>query len=259
VSELRLATRICRRHAQADGAAARAFGGPTIDRAEMATFYGRSAKDHIRKSQAAGASGQFGPGAFHAWAAKNAAETAAHHAIFLFGRNERRPHMRKRILLPIFLLALTIASIAGAAAPVYQRRDLTPGMTLKVTAAEVCRPGYSATVRNVPRSWKQAVFERYGMDTVAHSCCEVDHLISLELGGSNDILNLWPEPYLPQPGAREKDVAENYLHRQVCSGKMTLRDAQRAIVADWYAVYLAASGTQAGARRQGPRLQPPTR
>jgi hypothetical protein len=70
-------------------------------------------------------------------------------------------------------------------------------------------------------------------------CCEVDHLISLELGGSNDIKNLWPEPYLPRPGARQKDVLENWLHKQVCSGKMPLSDAQRMIATDWYAPYLA--------------------
>jgi hypothetical protein len=68
---------------------------------------------------------------------------------------------------------------------------------------------------------------------------EEDHLISLELGGHpTDPANLWPERYQPRPGAREKDAVENYLHRQVCEQKMTLRDAQRAIAADWYKVYL---------------------
>ena len=48
---------------------------------------------------------------------------------------------------------------------------------------------------------------------------EIDHLIPLELGGSNEMSNLWPQPYRPQPDAREKDVLENYLYRQVCSGR----------------------------------------
>ena len=68
---------------------------------------------------------------------------------------------------------------------------------------------------------------------------EEDHFISLELGGSpTDPRNLWPEPYGPKPGAREKDAVENYLHKQVCSGAMTLAQAQRAITTDWYKVYL---------------------
>jgi hypothetical protein len=71
-------------------------------------------------------------------------------------------------------------------------------------------------------------------------CYEEDHLISLGLGGaSRDPKNLWPEPYKPTPGAKEKDWVENYLHRQVCTGKMTLQDAQHAITTDWYAVYVA--------------------
>jgi hypothetical protein len=69
-------------------------------------------------------------------------------------------------------------------------------------------------------------------------CCEVDHLISLEIGGSNDIKNLWPEPYYPRPGAREKDKLENWLRKQVCSGTMSLEQAQQIISRDWYAGYL---------------------
>jgi hypothetical protein len=65
----------------------------------------------------------------------------------------------------------------------------------------------------------------------------VDHLISLELGGSNDIKNLWPQPYYPRPGAHEKDVLENWLHRQVCVGNITIERAQQAIAQDWYTAY----------------------
>jgi hypothetical protein len=70
---------------------------------------------------------------------------------------------------------------------------------------------------------------------------EEDHLIPLELGGHpTDPRNLWPEPFqgsIPEGGARYKDKVENYLHRQVCSHQMTLADAQRLIVVDWYRVY----------------------
>ena len=69
---------------------------------------------------------------------------------------------------------------------------------------------------------------------------EEDHLISLELGGHpTDARNLWPEPYSPKPGAREKDVVERYLHRQVCQGVLPLSEAQQQIATDWYKVYVA--------------------
>ena len=65
-------------------------------------------------------------------------------------------------------------------------------------------------------------------------------LISLELGGHpRDPRNLWPEPYKPTPGARQKGGVETFLRRQVCNGAMTLEDAQRAIATDWFAIYQA--------------------
>jgi hypothetical protein len=65
----------------------------------------------------------------------------------------------------------------------------------------------------------------------------VDHLISLELGGSNSIANLWPEAAEPTPGYHQKDQVENYLHQQVCDGKMSLHDAQFQIATNWLNVY----------------------
>jgi len=67
---------------------------------------------------------------------------------------------------------------------------------------------------------------------------EVDHLISLELGGSNDIANLWPQSYVSEPfNAHIKDKLENKLHALVCSGRITVETAQKAIANDWTAAY----------------------
>ena len=52
-----------------------------------------------------------------------------------------------------------------------------------------------------------------------------DHLISLELGGHpTDPRNLWPEPY---PRASDVDQEENRLNDLVCSGEISLAEAQR--------------------------------
>lgn len=85
----------------------------------------------------------------------------------------------------------------------------------------------------------QAVYPLYGAVKKPGKCCEIDHLISLELGGDNGITNEWPQPYEPRPGAHEKDQVENWLHKQVCSGKISLAQAQAEIATDWYSVYLA--------------------
>lgn len=42
---------------------------------------------------------------------------------------------------------------------------------------------------------------------------------------------------MPNPGAKQKDRVENYLHRQVCSGEITLEEAQNALRNDWVRVY----------------------
>jgi hypothetical protein len=68
--------------------------------------------------------------------------------------------------------------------------------------------------------------------------CEVDHLISLEIGGANDRANLWPQPYSGTVwNAHVMDRLENKLHTLVCAGAVTLEDAQRETAANWIAVY----------------------
>jgi hypothetical protein len=102
-----------------------------------------------------------------------------------------------------------------------------------VTARKVCQPGYAVKVRFVEPSTKDLVYARYGVPPGAHSGYEIDHLIPLELGGSNSMRNLWPEAAAPRPGFHEKDRLEDRLHGLVCSGRMTLRRAQRLIARDW--------------------------
>lgn len=115
---------------------------------------------------------------------------------------------------------------------------LTPGATfMLITKEDVCTPGYTKLVRDVDSKKKKEVFKRYGIPQVPWAY-EVDHLVSLELGGSNELTNLWPEAYDSPSGARQKDVVENYLHRQVCAGKITLKQAQELIKGDWYKIYL---------------------
>jgi hypothetical protein len=117
---------------------------------------------------------------------------------------------------------------------------LTPGhIYTNITEKDVCEPGYSGRVRNVPEIEKKQVYARYHTERPTNpSSYEVDHFISLQLGGNNDVENLWPEPEEPRPGFREKDKVENYLHRLVCDGTISLKTAQDRIQSDWYAVYL---------------------
>jgi hypothetical protein len=116
------------------------------------------------------------------------------------------------------------------------RRSLTPGAAFAVGKARICVSGYSASVRNVPQAEATAVYDRYGVAHVPYAH-EVDHLVSLEIGGSNSIANLWPEPYAGRWGAHTKDVLENRLHELICSGRLALHKAQRIEARDWVAAY----------------------
>ena len=121
----------------------------------------------------------------------------------------------------------------------YPSAALTPGDILTTDANIVCVTGYTSTVRNVSEKTKNQVYAEYGVIDHNRDTYEVDHFIPLELGGSNDINNLWPEAADPRPGFHEKDVVENYLHHRVCDDKdMNLVEAQRLILLDCYAVYL---------------------
>lgn len=109
---------------------------------------------------------------------------------------------------------------------------------MPVTTDDICIPGYTRAVRDVPTSVKQQAYEEYGIPTHAPGEYEVDHLISLELGGSNSIRNLWPQSYRTKPwNAHVKDALENELHERVCSGQLDLEIAQREIAGNWIEAY----------------------
>ncbi len=121
----------------------------------------------------------------------------------------------------------------------------TPGVTDSRVTQEnikdtICKSGYTKTVRppvTVTSKIKEQTMKDYGF-TDSPSNYELDHLISLELGGSpDDVKNLFPEPYNIELGATKKDTVENYLHAQVCSGLLTLKEAQKAISENWVLVY----------------------
>lgn len=113
----------------------------------------------------------------------------------------------------------------------------TPGEVLTTDSAAVCAPGYASSVRDVTSSKAASVYAEYGIASHQTGQYEVDHLISLELGGSNGIANLWPEAANANPSFHEKDKVENYLHGQVCSGAITLGEAQAEIATEWVTIY----------------------
>jgi hypothetical protein len=114
---------------------------------------------------------------------------------------------------------------------------MTPGDVLDVTPQDFCVSGYSSKVRDVPESVKNEAYQEYGITSHQPGAYEVDHLISLELGGSNSLRNLWPQSYSGEWNAHTKDALENKLHALVCSGSLDMKVAQQAIATNWIAAY----------------------
>lgn len=118
--------------------------------------------------------------------------------------------------------------------------DKTPGDVLTTSKNVICTQKTS-TIRNVSTKTKKQAFAIYGLTRTTGWCkpknCEVDHLISLELGGSNSIKNLWPQPYAGKWNAHLKDALENRLHKLICNGSVTPKVAQAAISHDWISAY----------------------
>lgn len=139
--------------------------------------------------------------------------------------------------------------------------SVTPGVIALSSKTTVCTTNWRKDARRVTAAMKKQVYAQYGTAPGSAVCawktrttragksireaCEVDHLISRELGGADDVKNLWSQPYTQHPGAHEKDWLENKLPREVCSGQTALEEAQYEIATDWYAAYR---------KRKGPTL-----
>ena len=110
--------------------------------------------------------------------------------------------------------------------------SIDPHVTQADIRSTICKKGWTSTVRP-----PESQTERFKYDvaypayrTPQAERTELDHLLPLELGGSNDATNLWPE-YPPTPNP--KDKVEDALNAAVCEGRVSLTAAQDAIAADW--------------------------
>ena len=131
---------------------------------------------------------------------------------------------------------------------------VTKGSVAIIDKTTVCTTKWGKDERHVTKKMKDDVYAAYGTAPGSSVCafktrttkrrtlvaegCEVDHLISRELGGADAEGNLWPQPYTQHPGAHEKDWLENELHKEVCANTISLADAQKEISEDWYAAYV---------------------
>ena len=126
---------------------------------------------------------------------------------------------------------------------------LTPGDARKVTKEQICAPGYATAIKATKESTKEEAFSRYGLRNGKSTTEVLDHLIPVELGGTDSVENLWPEPAKGEWNAGQKDALEQKLLGLVCDGTLTVKQAQSAIKKNWvqaYTQYVGAATTRAG-------------
>ncbi len=111
---------------------------------------------------------------------------------------------------------------------------IDPIVTQSNIRSTICKGGWTDPHLRPPESQTEAfkydvAYPAYGTPRSDQS--ELDHLVPLELGGSNDATNLWPE--VGKPSGNPKDKVENALNAAVCDGRVSLAAAQQAIASDW--------------------------
>ena len=92
-------------------------------------------------------------------------------------------------------------------------------------------------------SEKHIIYRWYGIikpqiNSQQKHVCELDHLVPLELGGSDALANIWPQcgpdsVTLNGRYFKVKEQVERHLAAEVRSGRMKLEVAQKAIAEDW--------------------------
>jgi hypothetical protein len=151
------------------------------------------------------------------------------------------------------IVGLTLLGTACAIAEPLPHTAITPGVVRNdLTVQQICTTKWGKDARAVTESMKRQVFNSYGypLGNKDPRCpCEIDHLISRELGGADDVKNLWPQQYFGQWNAHQKDRVENRLHVELCKGTVTLKDAQHDIATDWTKVFVRYFGLPLQMRR----------
>lgn len=106
--------------------------------------------------------------------------------------------------------------------------NCTPGIILAVPKDGLCSPTY--TQPEVDNAVKLEVYKAYGITDIEG--WDIQHWVPLELGGSNDMTNLYPMS-IDQPGTVERSKAAKKLKELVCANTLPLSAAQQMIKKDW--------------------------
>lgn len=128
-------------------------------------------------------------------------------------------------ILPISLL---LAHTPGAT---------DPTVTQATANSTICKPqNVDKAGAQVTNKTSTAVFDEYGIAKKQRSEYAVDHLVPLDLGGTNALTNLWPIPLKGSTTPSLKATVDAAVHKSMCAGFISLAAAQGLFNANWSSV-----------------------
>jgi hypothetical protein len=146
------------------------------------------------------------------------------------------------------ILALRIGEVWAQDSAMLDER-----VTQESVGETICRPGYADTVAppfDELMAHKDRMLAARGIDADNGPAFALDRRVPIVLGGSpNAPVNLDLLPWAGQQGERRKARAAVMLKRCVCEGKLSLAEAQAAIVGNWSVVYSGFSQTSCDVSR----------
>jgi hypothetical protein len=136
--------------------------------------------------------------------------------------------------------AVVLASVLAAwALPACAQRAewLDPRVTQATIVDTICVPGYADRVSptfEVQMRQKDRLLKQRGIGATEGSDYALDHRMPVLLGGlPSAAINLDLRPWDGRAGQRRKERLAVFLKRCVCTGDLTLAQAQSSISGDW--------------------------
>jgi hypothetical protein len=138
-------------------------------------------------------------------------------------------HTKTKVGCIALIVGTLSISSASATAPTAELVPtmLNPAVTQTTIGSTICKTQWVQSQRDVNNKTKAAVFAAAGIAKADQKRFVIDHVLPLELGGTNHVSNLVAQPAVE---SKKKDAVENTLRRNVCANKTTLQNAQLAIV-----------------------------
>jgi hypothetical protein len=109
-----------------------------------------------------------------------------------------------------------------------------PTLTQATVASTICKSHYVNKIKSqISTKTSTEVFAEYAIAKKKRSSYAIDHLVPLDLGGTNALTNLWPIPLKGTATPKRKAVVDAAVHKSMCAGFISLATAQGLFNMNW--------------------------